>query len=523
MRVAEIAGLTGSLVLIFSLGFAASDSLPQIAPNRPPHADIRSYRQAHETEILREFAAWLAIPNVSSDKVNIRRNAEFLAAAMDRRGVAVKILETAGGPPIVFGEWGASGASKTLLAYAHYDGQPVTPEGWKSDPWKPVLRDSPFEAGGKDVALEAAAGKANAEWRLYARGAGDDKGTMMAALAAIDALNSIHQSPTVRVKFLFEGEEETGSPHLAAFLDSHRDLLKADAMLLCDGPVHPSRRMQVVFGARGICDLEMTVYGPNRALHSGHYGNWAPNPAALLANLLASLRDADGKILVPGIYDGLSPLEPAGRAAIDAAPRADEALRQELGLAWSEAGNARIEERILLPAMNIRGLRSGAVGAQAQNAVPTQAAASVDFRLVPGLNPARVRELSERRIKALGFHIVEKDPDTDMRLRHPRIVRLEWGMGYPAYRTPMDHPFGKAMIATMREAAGPDLVALPLLGGSIPMTTFAEKLGVPIVLFPIANHDDFQHGPNENIRLQNLWDGIEYYAALFTRLSAHWN
>ena len=215
-------------------------------------------------------------------------------------------------------------------------------------------------------------------------------------------------------------------------------------------------------------------------------------------------------------------LEPAGRAALDAAPRADEDLRRELGLAWSEAGNARIEERILLPAMNIRGLRSGAVGAQAQNAVPTQASASIDFRLVPGLEPARVKNLFERRIREHGFHIVEKEPDAETRLKYPRIVRLEWGMGYPAFRTPIDHPFGKALIETMREAAGPGLVALPLLGGSIPMSLFAEKLGVPIVLFPIANHDDFQHGPNENLRLQNLWDGIEYYAALFTRLSVHW-
>jgi len=522
MRGSRIAFWIRFLFLVLALRPAVSGASPQ-ASAQPASSDVRAFRMAHETEILREFASWLAIPNVSSDKVNIRRNAEFLAAAMGRRGVAVKILEEVGGPPVVYGEWGPASAAKTLLVYAHYDGQPVTTEGWQSDPWKPVLRDGPFDAGGKDVALEAAAGKTNAEWRIYARAAGDDKGTMMAALAAIDALAAARLSPTIRVKFLFEGEEEGGSPHLAAFLDAHRDLLKAEAMLLCDGPVHPSRRMQVVFGARGICDLEMTVYGPNRALHSGHYGNWAPNPAALLADLLAALRDPDGKILIPEIYGRIQPLEAAGRDAIDAAPRADEALRRELGLAWSEAGNARIEERMLLPAMNIRGLRSGAVGAQAQNAIPTKASASIDFRLVPGLDPARVRELFDSRIKELGYYIVEKEPDAGTRLGHPRIVRLEWGMGYPAFRTPMDHPFGKALIATMREAAGPDLIALPLLGGSIPMSLFAEKLRIPIVLFPIANHDDFQHGPNENLRLQNLWDGIEYYTALYTRLSAHWN
>jgi acetylornithine deacetylase/succinyl-diaminopimelate desuccinylase-like protein len=280
--------------------------------------------------------------------------------------------------------------------------------------------------------------------------------------------------------------------------------------------------MQITFGARGITDLEITVYGPSRALHSGHYGNWAPNPASLLANLIASLRDPEGKILVPGFYDGLIPLTASERAAIDKAPRVDDALRRELALGWSEGGNTRIEDSILLPALNVRGLRSGAVREEAQNAVPMQAAASLDFRLVPGLAPARVRELVERYLEKLGYHIVRNVPDAETRLKNPKVIRLEWGMGYPAFRTAMDLPFSRALLATMGEAAGPDLVALPLLGGSIPMYLFAEKLSLPVVLFPIANHDNYQHGPNENIRLQNLWDGIEYYAALYTRLSAFW-
>jgi acetylornithine deacetylase/succinyl-diaminopimelate desuccinylase-like protein len=505
-------------VVVFGLLMMAISAWP--AQNPVP--GVRAYRLAHENDILREFAAWLAVPNMYSDRANIRRNAELLAESLRRRKVDVQILETQGGPPIVFGELRAPGAAKTLLLYAHYDGQPVTAEGWKSDPWKPVLRDGPFESGGKDVPLETAAGKANGEWRLYARGASDDKGTMMAALAALDALAAEQKSLSVNLKFLFEGEEETGSPHLGAFLDQYKTLLRADALLLCDGPVHQSRRMQITFGARGITDLEITVYGPSRALHSGHYGNWAPNPASLLANLIASLRDPEGKILVPGFYDGLIPLTASERAAIDKAPRVDDALRRELALGWSEGGNTRIEDSILLPALNVRGLRSGAVREEAQNAVPMQAAASLDFRLVPGLAPARVRELVERYLEKLGYHIVRNVPDAETRLKNPKVIRLEWGTGYPAFRTAMDLPFSRALLATMGEAAGPDLVALPLLGGSIPMYLFAEKLSLPVVLFPIANHDNYQHGPNENIRLQNLWDGIEYYAALYTRLSSFW-
>lgn len=508
------------LLVTLPAGTAAASVLRQPDQNRA--AEIRRYRLANENDMLQEFAAWLAIPNVSSDRENIRRNAEHLAALLRRRNVAVRILETEGGPPVVYGELSSPGAAKTLLLYAHYDGQPVTSEGWKSDPWRPVLRNGALEAGAKEVPLESAAGRDNGEWRLYARGASDDKGTIAAALAALDALAAGGRAPSIHLKFLLEGEEEAGSPHLPALLENSRELLRADGVLLCDGPVHQSRRMQVIFGARGITDLEITVYGANRALHSGHYGNWAPNPASLLAHLLASLRDPEGKILVPGFYDGLSALVASERNAIENAPGVDESLRRELALAWSEAGNARIEERVLLPAINIRGLRSGNVGAEAQNAVPIEASASIDFRLVPGLDPGRVRELVERHIAGLGYHIVRDAPDAATRLTYSKIVRLEWGTGYPAYRTAMDLPFSRALIQTLKEAAGPSLVALPLLGGSIPMHLFAEMLSAPVAIFPIANHDNSQHGPNENIRLQNLWDGIEYYAALFTRLGAHW-
>ncbi len=519
MRKRSVLGLFGCAVATWVFGIGAGE-LP--ARVRNPVPGVRAFRLAHENDILREFAAWLTIPNVCVDRMNIRRNAEYLAEALRRRSVDVQILETKDGPPVVFGEVRVPGATKTLLLYAHYDGQPVTPEGWNSDPWKPVLRDGPLESGGKEIPIDSAEGKANGEWRLYARGASDDKGAILAALTALDALTAAGKPLSMNLKFLFEGEEEVGSPHLGAFLDQHKAVLRADALLLCDGPVHQSRRPQIPFGARGITDLEVTVFGPNRALHSGHYGNWAPNPASLLSSLIAALRDPDGKILIPGFDEGILPLSPAERAAIDRAPRVDEALRRELALARSEGGSVRIEDSVLLPALNVRGLRSGTVGAEAQNAIPETASASIDFRLVPGLTPARVRELVERRIESLGFHIVDEVPSIETRLKYPNVIRLEWGTGYPAYRTAMDLPFSRALLAVMEEAVGSDLVALPLLGGSIPMHLFAEKLSLPVVLFPIANHDNSQHGPNENLRLQNLWDGIESFAALYTRLGAFW-
>lgn len=474
--------------------------------------------------VLVEFADFLAIPNVASDRVNIRRNADHLAGMMQKRGIAFRLIEAGQAPPIVFGEITAPGARRTLLIYAHYDGQPVDRTRWDSDPWTPVLRAGRLEDGAPIVPLESLPdGPEGDEWRIYARGASDDKGTIVAFLAALDKLEAEGVPLSVNVKLLFEGEEEAGSPHLESMISADKEFFLADGMILCDGPVHQTRRPQIVFGARGVMGLEMTVYGPNRALHSGHYGNWAPNPAAHLAGILASLRDGEGTILIPGFYDDVRPLSASEREALEKIPPVDKDLLREFALSWSEGGGARLEELIMRPGLNIRGLLSGNVAEAAANAVPTEASASIDFRLVADQAPARVREAVEAHIRSLGWTIVHDAPDEAMRRETPRVIRLEWEGGYPAYRAPLDAPFSRALIRTLERAAGGTLVVMPALGGSIPMELFDRILGVPIALFPIANHDNNQHGPNENLRIRNLREAIIMHAALLAGLGAEWD
>jgi len=469
--------------------------------------------------VLAELAEFLAIPNVASDAVNIRRNAEHLAGMMRRRGIETRLLEFAEAPPVVYGEIRSPGARRTLLVYAHYDGQPVDPARWASDPWTPVLRAGNLDDGAPIVPFETLPeGPEGDEWRIYARGASDDKGTIAAFLAALDKLKVEGVPLSVNIKLLFDGEEEIGSPHLESILKENLELFQADAMLLCDGPVHQTRRPQIVFGARGIIGLEMTVYGPNRALHSGHYGNWAPNPAAQLSGLLASMRDPQGRILISGYYDDVRPLTASEREAIEKAPRVEENLLHEFALAWSEGGGARIEELIMRPALNVRGLSSGGVREKAANAVPTEAAASLDFRMVADQTPERVRDLVEAHIRNVGWTIVRETPDEETRRKNPRLVRMEWEGGYPAYRAPLDAPFSQALVRTLADVVGEDLVVLPALGGSIPMPLFDRLLGIPIALLPIANHDNNQHGPNENLRIKNLRDGVAMHAALLSSL-----
>jgi acetylornithine deacetylase/succinyl-diaminopimelate desuccinylase-like protein len=477
---------------------------------------VRTYRQAHEAQVLRDFAALLDVPNVATDRSNIALNATRIADLLRARDVSVRLLPVTGAPPIVFGELTAPGARRTLIFYAHYDGQPVQPSDWSSPPWQPTLRRGTVEEARDTVGFGNLPSPIPPEWRLYARSAGDDKAPIQALLSALDALRAAGRPPSVNIKFFFEGEEEAGSPHLPAAIQQYRDLLAADAWLLCDGPVHQSRRMQVFFGARGIIDLELALYGPVRPLHSGHYGNWAPNPAAELANLLASLRDRDSHILIPGFYDDVRPLTSSEQAAIRAIPDVDAALREELQLATTESRGAPLPLAITQPALNVRGLEAGHVAPHAQNAVPTVARASIDFRLVPDQQPQRVRERLEAFLKQQGYNILGHTPTAAERRSVPRIIELHWGAGYPAARTSMELPISRAIIAAIEDTLGQPIVKSPLLGGSIPMYLMTDVLRTPVIGLPIANHDDNQHAANENLRIQNLWDGIEIFAGILT-------
>jgi acetylornithine deacetylase/succinyl-diaminopimelate desuccinylase-like protein len=484
---------------------------------------VREYRQQHEAEIVRSYAELLNLPDVASDTANIRRNAAYIAGALKQRGFQTQLLETAGSPPAVYGELASPGARHTILWYAHYDGQPVDKSQWAGDPWVPVLRDGPVESGGKPVPLDTLHPPLNPEWRIYARAAGDDKVPIQALLTALDALKAAKLAVGVNLKLFFEGEEEAGSPHLEAILRENAGLLKGDVWILSDGPVNQNRRMQLYFGARGVTSLEMTVYGPARALHSGHYGNWAPNPAAGLVDLLSHMRDANARILIPGYYDDVRPLSDEERQALAQIPDVDTQLKRELAVAWTESNGAALPMAISQPALNIRGIEVGNVEGKAQNAIPTVARASLDFRLVPDQSVEKVKTQVEQFIVGQGFYIVRQEPDLETRRQHAKVIKLTWGNGgYKSSRTSMTDPAVQPVIAAIEKTVGGPVIKMPLLGGSVPMYLFTDLLKTPVFGVPIANHDDNQHAANENLRLQNLWDGIEIFAGILTGTESNW-
>lgn len=504
-------------------GRGAADAALSDPGHDAVRAAVRAHLKRHDRDILGELADLLRIPNLASDDVNIRKNAARLEAMMRARGFETRLLEVEGSPPVVFGELRMPGAARTLALYTHYDGQPVDPSRWSSDPYRPVLKD-PGQGPGTDPIDWRSPGVAlKDEWRLYARSASDDKAPIVAIFAALDALRAARIPPSTNLLLFFEGEEEAGSSHLRLILEKYVADLDADLWLMCDGPVHQSRRMQIFYGARGVIGAELTVYGATRPLHSGHYGNWAPNPIVTLTHLLASMRDRDGTIRIAGFSDEVRPLSRAERDALGRIPDISKSLMDDLGLARTEGDGRTIESLIMRPALNLRGIASGNVGDRARNAIPTEASASIDFRLVPDQKPETIRARVEDHLRAQGFHVVREEPDADARRKHPLIVRLEWDHGYPPYRTPLDLPAARGVARVVEEAAGGPIVLLPTLGGSGPIYIFDEVLHAPTIGVPIVNHDNNQHGADENLRLQNLWDGIGIYAALIARLGHHWD
>ncbi|MEE8156273.1 MAG: M20/M25/M40 family metallo-hydrolase [Phycisphaerales bacterium] len=488
-----------------------------LAATGPGIEAARSFRSANEPTILNEFAQLLAIPNVSGDLPSVQRNAEFIVHAFSQRGVKLDVLTVPNAAPIVVGEIRAPGASRTIGIYVHYDGQPVDAERWTNSPWTPTLYTGPIDEGGARRPLPKPGERVDPEWRLYARSAGDDKAPLIALLAALDALQSANIPITSNIKFLFEGEEEAGSIHLGDYFAKYGEQLKADVWLICDGPVHQSRRPQLVFGVRGVTSLEITVYGANRFLHSGHYGNWSPNPALMLAKLLASMKDESGRVAIEGFYEDVQPLSSTERAALEEVPNVDDQLRSQFGLAGSEMDGTSLAESLLLPSLNIKGFESGAVGAKARNVIPSTATAALDIRLVKDNDPQTMLDRVEVHIQKQGYVIVRDSPDDQLRRTHRKIARITRGAGYRAARSSMDLPIVQPLLETARQAIDDDdVILMPSLGGSLPLYLFEEMLGTPTIIVPIANHDNNQHGPDENIRLANLWYGIDLMAGILT-------
>ena len=500
----------------FVASFLAAASLAATPP-ADLRAKIDGWVEQNQRALVASLAELLAIPNVAADRQNIRRNAVWLRAQLEARGFAAEILETSGNP-LVFGELRVPGATRTILFYEHYDGQPVNPKDWRQpSPFTPILRDGRMEDGGREIPNGLTTLRTfSPEMRIYARSASDDKSPFVALCAALDALKAHGIAPTSNVKVILDGEEEAGSPSLVPAITKYRDKLAADVMYILDGPVHPSERPTVVYGARGIATIELTVYGPRFGLHSGHYGNWAPNPAMRLAQLLATMKADDGRVTIDGFYDGITPVAPEEQAMLDAVPDNPASLMALFGIAAPERADLSLQEALQLPTLNVRGLSSAYVGEQARTIIPDRAVAALDVRLVKETPAERMVKLVREHIRRQGWHVVEVEPDDTTRAKYPRIVRMTAGDGTNAYRTSPLLPVAKQTVGALSAVFGQPPVQIRTSGGTVPITPFIEALGFPAMSLPIVNFDNNQHGENENLRLGHFFRGVTTIAAVLT-------
>ena len=478
---------------------------------------IHSYWQKNEASIYNDFLSFLKIPNVATDTANIRKNADFLVELMNAKGITnAQLLEAdqANVSPVAYGEIITPGATKTIIFYAHYDGQPVNPALWTKGlhPFQPQLVNGRID---EQASIQTSANfPLNEDWRIYARGASDDKGGVMATLSAFSAIKESGLRFPYNIKFFFEGEEEQGSIHLHQVLEKYKSILQSDLWIICDGPVHQSGQKQIVFGARGDAHLTLKVYGPKNPLHSGHYGNWVPNPVMTLVKLLASMKDENGRVTIKDFYSDVIPLSATEKEALKNTPAVDKELKKIIGFAREDMSGKTLMESINLPSLNINGIESSNVGTIQANVIPVSATAVLDLRLVLGNDWKRQQQKVIDHITRQGFHVTDHEPTDEERNRYQKIVQVTRGVGDNAERTSMDLPIAKKVVAAVQQTTKGRVLQVPTLGGSLPLEDIVKVLNAKFLIVPIANFDNNQHAENENIKLKNFWEGIETLAAV---------
>jgi acetylornithine deacetylase/succinyl-diaminopimelate desuccinylase-like protein len=451
---------------------------------------IVDFINVNRDRYIDEMKQYLAIPSISAlpeHKGDVRKCAEWTAGEMRRIGLQNVRLEETPGHPVVYGEWlGASGAP-TILFYGHYDVQPVDPLNlWTSPPFEATIRDG----------------------EIYARGSADDKGQVFMHFKAIEAHLKQNGSLPVNMKILIEGEEEVGSANLDHFINSHKDLLKADVVVISDSPMFDRGIPSICYGLRGLAYFQIDLRGSKSDLHSGSFGGAVANPAMVLAQVLAQMKDKGGRVKIDGFYDDVVALRPEERAEWAKLPFNEKKYKQELGAPklFGETGYTTLERVWARPTFEVNGLLSGFTGEGAKTVLPAVAMAKVSMRLVPNQDPKKIGELFEEYMKKVTPKTVEL-----------KLTRMHGGK---PWMTEFDNPFVQAAGRAIEQGFGQRPV-FNREGGSIPVvSTFQEELGVPCVLFGVGLPDENAHAPDEKLDLGNFHNGVIASAYLYKEIGA---
>ncbi|MGB3800703.1 MAG: M20/M25/M40 family metallo-hydrolase [Lewinella sp.] len=468
---------------------------------------------------LPDFEAFLRLPNDAAIDGQMEANLLWLETAFSKRGFDTERIAN-DGIDLFLATFGAeSPEAPTVLFYSHVDGQAVDPSQWKlAPPFEPVYGRMTTGDDGVTTytAAELPERPDTTDVRLFARSSSDAKAPIMMFLVAWDQLVAEGKRPGYHVKFIIDPMEETGSPDLEAAVQANRDKLSADHLIILDGPVHLSNRPTLVGGARGIATATITVYGPKLPQHSGHYGNYAPNPALRLAQMLATMKDQRGRVTIPGFYEGIE-MDAATRALLAGAPDDAGQIARRIGFSEPDRVGDNLQEALQYPSLNIRGLSSGWTGSETRTIVPATATAELDLRLVKETNGQQLLDLVRQHVEDQGFHIIpgDREPTEDERARYPRLAGFIGRPSYAAFRTDLTGPTGSWLQRGLRSGLDEEVVLIRTMGGSVPIAPFVTALEVPAVVLPLVNPDNNQHSPNENLLLRNYFSGVKSLYGIF--------
>ena len=477
---------------------------------------IEKFAIDQDQKLFQEFYEFLSLPNDANIPNQLTANIEWCERSFKKRGFKIQSLKT-DRLPLILAEKRFNRNYPTVLFYVQVDGQPVDPTKWfQKDPFLPVLKSMNSKGEWQKIPWDNLKEDFNEDWRVFARSASDAKAPINSFLIALDIMDEQNLEPNYNIKVIMDMEEEMGSPNLPNAVKKYRKKLKADRLVILDGPRHPSNEPTLTFGARGIATIQLKVHGPKYPQHSGHYGNYVPNPAIRLSQIIASMKNQDGIVTIDGFYDGIE-ISDKARKVMAQVPDDENEIRRSIGISEIDKVADNYQESIQYPSLNVRGLKSGWVEKEVRTIIPSFALAEIDVRLVKETDPNRLIGLIKQHIKKQGYHITKKDPSDEERMKYGRLITFKSKISYTAFRTPIDSPIGDWLSSAIRNGFEMEPIIKRTSGGSVPISPFVNTLDVPAVTVPTVNPDNNQHSPNENIRVGNLIESVRTHLAILVQ------
>lgn len=488
---------------------------------------IKSFSQREfKTEIfeqainnLDEFIEFLSYPNDANYESDIYKLMDWTENKFKSLDFKINRLDTET-IPLMLASKHISDDYKTVLIYMHLDGQPVDLSKWNQEnPFIPVYK---LKEDGRFVDYDSNK-IANIDYetleerdiRIFARASSDAKGPVMMLIQALKFMNSKNIDNKFNLKLIMDFEEEKGSPSLPDAVKKHSTILKSDALLIFDGPQHESDLPTLNFGNRGISSITLKTYGPVVPQHSGHFGNYAPNPVFRMSNILSSMKDENGIVKIKGYYDGIT-ISDQVKKYLDNVPDNEESMLNKMQFKKPESVGNSYQEAIQFPSLNVRGIRAGWVEDEVRTIVPSECLAEIDVRLVIESDGYRLHDLIKKHIEDLGYVVLDHEPSKEERMKYDKIVKFNSTVSYPAFRTDIDSNLGNWLSKTLSKTFGVEPVLRRTSGGSVPISPFVNVLDIPAVGVPTVNKDNNQHSPNENIKLINYIKGIESFVGILS-------